>query len=1006
MSGANPAHHASQAVVNNSYGDRVCFQTQSECLVESNVVQSPMQSSLSTSPSIKHSDLNQLKIPQTASDDRQNQDDDSAYYGMNSSDDERNKSKQSSRMSHVGEDFETLGPTFSKKKATSSYHTEEGLGTSKPDDPNKEKICFLSANDPSEVVDNTASAGLGLSSSPAKTGLETANSTTLKVLETGSFTTSAGSANATSPNHEISSPCKTNKTSTAGTLQPVESIQDVQDIEEGSLIRGSKPPDSGSSVTHLAEYSSKLSTSDSSEHRVIKEEEPPEILFCTGVNNGNDDQFRRFYSNEKYPAWSDPRKTESKPSGPKIEIIRHVTGCWKGDFEQEPPKSMEENQWRKKYRHVDFSKDFRITRQHRPYMHINDPLLREAIKSLIKYDPSQRSIGDPIRIEWPYDMLMHYRKEIIQAKDKMMDESSVSDHGVAIPAQVKSIDLLLDYIQSDYETLVVPELQNYRKLRVAEFSKLWLLFRPGEEVFANVNGRLTAFIVLAYQKHEPGDSATTKAPIEQIIVHMWNLHLVAGRLVRHMSQITIDKYDGTRTIETLPVYPSKYAGAEEQAHKMRKILIQRGKKYFSIIQQPHAYMEHKGLTSDIRPRNYNGRVIIDSISYAKYRQTQRHELRHELLSSLGKDWWKLQPHREKNSVHFQPVNPSDINEPEDDGGGELWKKYIDLDPLDACTKAPGFLEDLHYLLCPSIIRGFSLKDKQWETYEVESLTDIDWTSPHDAFHGLLLDRKKKDLIRANCRSAKERRESPDLAAEQIGGKGEGTVVLLHDCVANYTKQPLLSLSGCDMGSTSDLEAYVQHWFDLARAWDAIVLLDEADIFLTYRQKNDMERNLLATNRIGQLDTAINSRIDFDINFPKLSLTAQKDLWNSFFQIVNDDSNSEDGPYIDQKTIDKFFENEKVEALKLSGRDIRNVFKQATRMARNERKHKRKPESKSFKLKLHHLLEPMEEREKRIQYILKANGAETEEQLAEYRFERQSSFSLVQQRKEDGKTVMS
>ena len=52
-------------------------------------------------------------------------------------------------------------------------------------------------------------------------------------------------------------------------------------------------------------------------------------------------------------------------------------------------------------------------------------------------------------------------------------------------------------------------------------------------------------------------------------------------------------------------------------------------------------------------------------------------------------------------------------EPEDYGGGELWKKYTDLDPLDPRTKECEFLEDRHYLLCPSIIRGFSTKVKQW-----------------------------------------------------------------------------------------------------------------------------------------------------------------------------------------------------------------------------------------------------------------------------------------------------
>ena len=51
-----------------------------------------------------------------------------------------------------------------------------------------------------------------------------------------------------------------------------------------------------------------------------------------------------------------------------------------------------------------------------------------------------------------------------------------------------------------------------------------------------------------------------------------------------------------------------------------------------------------------------------------------------------------------------------------------------------------------------------------------------------------------------------------------------------------------------MGKSEELEARVQHWFELAKEWDAMLLLDEADIFLTYRQKNDRERNLLVSGQ--------------------------------------------------------------------------------------------------------------------------------------------------------------
>ena len=67
-----------------------------------------------------------------------------------------------------------------------------------------------------------------------------------------------------------------------------------------------------------------------------------------------------------------------------------------------------------------------------------------------------------------------------------------------------------------------------------------------------------------------------------------------------------------------------------------------------------------------------------------------------------------------------------------------------------------------------------------------------------------------------------------------------------DCIANYTRQPLLSLSGCDIGPMENAEVKVQHWFDLAKVWDALLLIDEADIFLTWRQPDNTERNSLVS----------------------------------------------------------------------------------------------------------------------------------------------------------------
>lgn len=57
---------------------------------------------------------------------------------------------------------------------------------------------------------------------------------------------------------------------------------------------------------------------------------------------------------------------------------------------------------------------------------------------------------------------------------------------------------------------------------------------------------------------------------------------------------------------------------------------------------------------------------------------------------------------------------------------------------------------------------------------------------------------------------------------------------------------LIDTSG-DLGlSPKDVETNLQSAFRLAEAWDCVLLLDEADIFLDQRTTGDIERNSLVS----------------------------------------------------------------------------------------------------------------------------------------------------------------
>lgn len=80
----------------------------------------------------------------------------------------------------------------------------------------------------------------------------------------------------------------------------------------------------------------------------------------------------------------------------------------------------------------------------------------------------------------------------------------------------------------------------------------------------------------------------------------------------------------------------------------------------------------------------------------------------------------------------------------------------------------------------------------------------------------------------------------------VKGKGKGLVILLHglpgvgkiltaETVAAHTGRPLYPITCGDIGETArDVQLNLEHHFRLAHKWGCVLLLDEADVFLSER----------------------------------------------------------------------------------------------------------------------------------------------------------------------------
>jgi len=68
-----------------------------------------------------------------------------------------------------------------------------------------------------------------------------------------------------------------------------------------------------------------------------------------------------------------------------------------------------------------------------------------------------------------------------------------------------------------------------------------------------------------------------------------------------------------------------------------------------------------------------------------------------------------------------------------------------------------------------------------------------------------------------------------------------------ECVAELTQRPLLSFTSGDLGTkTAELDQKLSIFFRLGELWNAIVVIDEADIYFEERAPNDIARNSLVS----------------------------------------------------------------------------------------------------------------------------------------------------------------
>ena len=213
-----------------------------------------------------------------------------------------------------------------------------------------------------------------------------------------------------------------------------------------------------------------------------------------------------------------------------------------------------------------------------------------------------------------------------------------------------------------------------------------------------------------------------------------------------------------------------------------------------------------------------------------------------------------------------------------------------------------------------VVAGFSFAAKAWGVALVAGLSQVAFNEA--AFARLVMPEPRKRLIEALVMShrAKAPSGSSSGSTDLISGKGEGAIFLLHgppgvgktltaEAIAEMLHRPLYVVAMGELGTTPEaLEERLLDILDLATPWQALVLIDEAEMLLESRSKGELVRNamvcvmlrlleyysgilFLTTNRVESLDPAFQSRVQCALRYEALDEGSRGRIWEDLLAHV-------------------------------------------------------------------------------------------------------------------------
>lgn len=411
--------------------------------------------------------------------------------------------------------------------------------------------------------------------------------------------------------------------------------------------------------------------------------------------------------------------------------------------------------------------------------------LKEFLKKALDNYPGVTTTLQRLEIASPFRPLVHRWQAVTKLRDEEQD-----------PTTKAHVDMFYRIMDEELRD-VIDRKNDLVAKGVITHDLVWTIMEPQDVVISSPDGTLRAYLLTQV-------SSENETSVHDYL-EMEYVGFNGSKFGYKYTGFMIPKFVGTVPITSLPYFPLRY---HPEKDAIQELLIARGKRWegykgyhFKAYEEGSTCTNSKSRDENLSDTNHHvkSRVIIDIDAYKDFGRS-----------------------------HLVAVD----------------------------SEIDGELDNLQALIATPTLYGYSLSDKEWSTFLVDQLKDIEWDEK--AFESLVLPREQQGLKEVVLAVAKAQSKKVDEFDDVVRGKGQGFIIQLSgppgvgktltaESVAEVMRVPLYVMSAGDLGvNARGFETKLKDILRLIPKWGAVLLLDEADVFMEARDSTNLDRNELVS----------------------------------------------------------------------------------------------------------------------------------------------------------------